>query len=55
MPLRQEGSAGARAEQVSGEPPEDLLRERLRGLVQETIQQEFESFMAEPGARAEVR
>jgi putative transposase len=44
MALRQNGSTGLRAEQAS-HPPEDLLREMLRGLVQETIQQEFDTFM----------
>lgn len=44
MALRQNGSTGPRAEQAS-HPPEDLLRDMLRGLVQETIQQEFDSFM----------
>jgi hypothetical protein len=45
MALRPNGSTGLRAEQGS-HPPEDLLREMLRGLVQETIQQEFDTFMA---------
>jgi transposase-like protein len=44
MALRPNGSTGLRAEQGS-HPPEDLLREMLRGLVQETIQQEFDTFM----------
>ena len=45
MALRQNGSTGPRAQQVLSDPPEDLLREMLRGLVQETIQQEFDTFM----------
>jgi putative transposase len=45
MALRQNGSTGPRAEQGLSGPPEDLLREMLRGLVQETIQQEFDTFM----------
>lgn len=44
MALRPNGSTGPRAEQAS-HPPEDLLREMLRGLVQETIQQEFDAFI----------
>jgi putative transposase len=44
MALRQNGSTGLRAEQAS-HPPEDLLRGMLRGLVQETVQQEFDTFM----------
>jgi transposase-like protein len=46
MALRTNATTRAGADQVLPlQPTEDLLREMLRGLVQETIQQEFESFM----------
>lgn len=57
MALRTNGTTRGGADQVPAlEPSEDLLREMLRGLVQETIQQEFETFMgAGPFERAEGR